>query len=78
MAVAQLREAVRLDPHVAETRNLLGAALARRGDLPAAIAEFEMSVSIDRQHVDALGNLRQARELLQGKSASPTTPLNRP
>jgi Flp pilus assembly protein TadD len=36
VAIAQLREAVPLDPHVAEMRNLLRAALARRGDLPAS------------------------------------------
>lgn len=59
-AIAAYRQALEIDPGDAESWNALGVALARRGDLPAAIESLEHAVAADGSRSHLLSNLGYA------------------
>jgi len=59
-AVAQYREALRLDPDLYETRFDLGAELAGQGKVNEAIAQYRETVRLKPDDVEAYNNLGQA------------------
>jgi tetratricopeptide (TPR) repeat protein len=56
---------VQLDPRHLQARNVLGAMLARKGDLDGATQQFEAAVAFDSTNIEAVRNLRKAREELR-------------
>ena len=58
-AMAAFEKSVALDPDLAEPRNLLGAALAAKGDLDGAQREFLAALQIHPDFPEVLGNLGQ-------------------
>lgn len=56
-AVAQLEEALRLEPRSAEARSNLGSALRRQGRLADAVAQFREAISINPRLAEAHNNL---------------------
>ena len=62
-AESQARRSIEFEPGNADAHNLLGAALASQGDLPAAIPEFQAAVRINPQHPSAVANLARAISL---------------
>jgi tetratricopeptide (TPR) repeat protein len=59
-AIAHFREAVRLNPRMAEARNNLGGTLARTGQIEEGIAHLEQAVLINSHYVKARVNLGNA------------------
>jgi len=55
-AIAELREALRLDPNVPETHNDLGLALVGKGDLDGACEEFRAAVRLSPHYAEARAN----------------------
>lgn len=58
-AERQIREALRLAPS-ADLYNFLGVVYGSRGDLDGAIQQFQAALRLDRTHIEATSNLRQA------------------
>ncbi|MBI5245276.1 MAG: SUMF1/EgtB/PvdO family nonheme iron enzyme [Elusimicrobia bacterium] len=56
-AVREFREAIRIDPNVAEARCNLGVALAKLGKDDEAVAELEAALRIDPKHAASWYNL---------------------
>jgi predicted CXXCH cytochrome family protein len=56
-AIAAFEKSVALDPDLAEAHNLLGAALAGKGDLNGAENEWQRALQVNPDLPDALGNL---------------------
>ncbi len=59
-AIAQLQEALRLDPAHAEAHSNLGVALARRGRSAEAIEHYRQALSLDPRQTQAYSNLGNA------------------
>jgi protein O-mannosyl-transferase len=59
-AIAQCREALRLDPNIAETHNNLGQALALQGRRDEAIVEYREALRLDPHHDEARRLLDEA------------------
>jgi tetratricopeptide (TPR) repeat protein len=55
-AIADLKEAIRVDPSYARTYSALGLAYAQRGNLDQAIAELDQAISINPRFVQAYNN----------------------
>jgi len=66
-AIAELREAMRLDPADAEAHSNLGVALARRGRSDEAIDHYRQALSLDPRQTQAYSNLGNAL-LQQGRT----------
>ena len=66
-ALPHFQEAVRLRPEDAEIRTNLGALLASRGDLPAAIQSFEEALRLNPNDKVARDYLTRARAALASK-----------
>ncbi len=58
-AAARLREAVARDPHYSAAWKLLGKALTAAGDVPAALAAYEMGIEV----AEARGDIQAAKEM---------------
>jgi tetratricopeptide (TPR) repeat protein len=56
-AIAELQEALRLDPNYSHAHNNLGAALRDREDLDGALAEFREAIRLDSEYATAHNNL---------------------
>jgi tetratricopeptide (TPR) repeat protein len=59
-AEVQLRELIKLEPRSAHAHNLLGATLANRNEIPAAIEQFRAALRIDPTNREAQQNLARA------------------
>ncbi len=70
-AVAQLRQAVAINPNHLKARLLLGTCLREQGDLPAAVEEFEWAYEYDAQaaRYELVRTLLQRGELLEKEDA---------
>jgi Flp pilus assembly protein TadD len=64
-AVAHAREAVRLLPTDAATRNLLGAALASSGRVDEGVAQFQQALALDPTSQQTRNNLAHALALVR-------------
>jgi tetratricopeptide (TPR) repeat protein len=62
---ARLLEQQRAAEAAVQAHNILGAALASQGQIAEAIAEFETTLRINPQHVQASNNLARAKGLSQ-------------
>jgi Tfp pilus assembly protein PilF len=60
------RELVALDPANADIRNNFGILLAKTGDLPRAVVQFEAALKANPSHAAARRNLEQVRSKLAG------------
>ena len=75
-AVADLEEAVRLEPQDAAAFAALGLALLQSGDLPAAAAALERAEALDPNAPSAVGNLAKAYERM-GRHADAQAAMQR-
>jgi Flp pilus assembly protein TadD len=66
VAVAHFERAAQLWPDRADPRSNLGVALARLGEIDAAIRWLEDALRVEPNHADAQRNLRHALELKRG------------
>jgi Flp pilus assembly protein TadD len=57
-AIAEYRQALKINPELAGAYNNLGTALVREGKLAAAITEFQQALKIDPNDAQAEHNLR--------------------
>jgi tetratricopeptide (TPR) repeat protein len=64
-AADQAREALRLNSGDADAHNILGVALASRGQIAEATREFQTTLRINPQHEQATRNLARAMSLTQ-------------
>ena len=65
LAEEQARKSIQFDPKNADAHNILGAALASRGQLEQAVAEFQAALRINPQDQQAANNLARATAILQ-------------
>jgi Flp pilus assembly protein TadD len=78
-ALANLKEAVKLDPNNADIHNLLGYSYRKAGDLPKAFEHYGIALKLNPKHVGALeyrgeaylmandlGSAEQALKTLEG------------
>jgi len=73
-AVAQYREAIRINPRYANAYDNLGAVLARQGKTREAVEQYRQALALDRNHAGAKTHLAQALETLrreQGQGPPP-------
>jgi tetratricopeptide (TPR) repeat protein len=66
-AATEARKAIEFDANSAAAHNVLGAALASQGNLPAAIDEFKAAVRLNPTMESALNNLAHATAMVQGR-----------
>jgi tetratricopeptide (TPR) repeat protein len=63
-AVAHYREAIRINPRVANPYNDLGAVMAHQRKIDEAIGQYRIALLLDPRHVEALLNMGLAMESL--------------
>lgn len=69
-AIAEFREAVRLEPESAQTHWHLGAALASRGAVDEAVEHLRTSVRLDPNNQDAQHDLTTVLALQRAKGTN--------
>jgi tetratricopeptide (TPR) repeat protein len=61
-AIAEYKEAIRINPNDARVHNNLGGICAKQGKWEEAIAEFEKAIRINPNHANAHKNLEMAKK----------------